>query len=374
MNNKYPCILVGGYSGAIISLSLEDGENAKSIQESKYLKLPHVNRLALAPLGNLLVASDQKFTQFQFCLTNYGQSEYNHIHHKNITDIVCRFPHLNGSQEKNPEYIIYCCSEDCKWSSWKSNIECEKKVITSSPLNTIAISHSDEEKKAKVYVGNDRGDVEVYFSDKNLYEICCKSINLSNLPIRSIALAKDDQRLVVACHDGNVYIVLVGPQSNLASATNSGAQVSMASGSTSSDIFRPKLIKDTEIKRAHDDVILRVVISPDQNTFITTSADSSAKIWNFSKEAGYSDKPKFILKERSQCGWVWDASFTNDSKYVVTGGDDCIVRKWSTETGQLIFKTYLDERSRSIIKQITALTIYYGDMPDDKNKNKNGNE
>jgi WD40 repeat protein len=70
-------------------------------------------------------------------------------------------------------------------------------------------------------------------------------------PVRSLAIARDGCRIVAGCHDGHALIVRVTPDA----------------------------IVDEANVAAHDEPILRVAIAPDEQTFVTTSADSSAKLW-----------------------------------------------------------------------------------------------
>ena len=166
-------------------------------------------------------------------------------------------------------------------------------------------------------MANEKGQVEMWDigSTKQV-----ASYKVSQLPVRSIAISKDGKKIVAGCHDGNVAVL--GVEDN---------------GFTEIQKFQ-----------AHDDALLRVEISPDNSCFATTSADSTAKLWDFESCA-----LKHKLADPEQKKWVWDAAFTPDSKFVCTGGTDKFYRTWSCESGEM-----LNSSNGGHTKGITALAIY----------------
>ena len=84
--------------------------------------------------------------------------------------------------------------------------------------------------------------------------------------------------------------------------------------------------------QAHNDYLLKCVVSPDVNVVATTSADKTIKLWSASpKDAG---KLEATLAQHQR--WVWDAVFSADSLYLVSASSDYSARLWDLRTGEVI--------------------------------------
>ena len=130
---------------------------------------------------------------------------------------------------------------------------------------------------------------------------------------------------------------------------------------------------------AHKKYALKCKFSPDCTLLVTTSADTTAKIWltanllplsvenqdEASPQNGQYPpstplwptledlKPHFELTTTNQ-RWVWDVAFTIDSQYVITGSSDNMARLWQTNTGDMI-REYKGHK-----KAITAIAFSDG--------------
>lgn len=225
-------------------------------------------------------------------------------HMTNVTDIV-----FAGQQ-------LYSCSEDRTWQSWdrrQGQGRAVKKGTGSSALNSLALHPSQQ----TLFTANEKGQVEMWDIAEAKVIVQHK---VSQLPVRSIAITGDGSKIIAGCHDGNVCVL----------STEGGGL--------------------TEIRqfRAHEDALLKLAVSPDGSSFVTTSADSTAKLWDLN-----SCTLKHQLSERDQKKWVWDAAFTSDGKFVCTGGTDKMCRTWNAETGELMYSSDCGHT-----KGITALAIY----------------
>ena len=87
-----------------------------------------------------------------------------------------------------------------------------------------------------------------------------------------------------------------------------------------------ELTKDFQ---AHDDYLLKCVVSPDVNTVATTSADKSVRLWN---TVTWELERTLAQHQR----WVWDAVFSADSLYLVTASSDQTSKLWDLRTGDVI--------------------------------------
>ena len=260
-----------------------------------------VNRIVISDDNKIALALNPYIFIYDIGKSTKASQYSGHI--SNVTDLVFSTD------------TFYTSSEDRTiqfWDRRQGSIRSQKTISTTSPLNGICLHPSNN----CLITCNEKGSLEQW--DVRTQSLT-HSLRISSLPIRSISQSRDGLKIVCGCQDGNVVIV-----------SNDGT-------------------KFTEVHKfkAHDDVILRCALSPNEQTFVTTSADSTAKLWNFSD---YSHK--FTLTDATQKKWVWDAAFTSDSRHVVTGGTDKTYRTWDVESGA---KVYSNESAHT--KGITAVAI-----------------
>lgn len=86
------------------------------------------------------------------------------------------------------------------------------------------------------------------------------------------------------------------------------------------------LVKDIQ---AHDDYLLKCLISPDLKSIATTSADKTIKIWNTSTW----ELDRTMIKHQR---WVWDCVYSADSLYLLTASSDQSAKLWDLRTGDVI--------------------------------------
>lgn len=329
MNESKTFILAAGYDSKIVPCPIFQDQNVSEIRNFIF-SCYQTNRIISSPNNTFIVAGNPSFY-----VCNIDGSKNSYIGHQaNVTDVVC--------VEKN----IYTCSEDCTIKIWelpekddsqtksiKPRNQYVKSIKTTSPLNSIQVTSDNR----YILVANERGEVELYDSKSKLDKVVDK-IKLSEFPVRSIALSMDNKRLIAACHDGFVFVLSLD-FSKIMEVIGNKRRNADATFSVFNEIIHFK---------AHENIILRCIISPDQQTFVTTSAESNSKLWNFNNY-----ELMFKLADPNQQKWVWDAAYTNDSKYVVTGGSDNICRTWDINTNEKVSSSELK------IKGITSLMIYY---------------
>ena len=87
----------------------------------------------------------------------------------------------------------------------------------------------------------------------------------------------------------------------------------------------------------HSGHVTYVGSSPDGRYFVSTSADHTAQLYN--KHPDLSLGCTSLEKGRSLEGhskWVWDATFSADSMYVLTASTDTTVRLWEVQSGEQV--------------------------------------
>jgi len=84
---------------------------------------------------------------------------------------------------------------------------------------------------------------------------------------------------------------------------------------------------------AHNDYILKCLISPDVSLMATCSADKTVKIWNLIPNKGYVLNKTLYGHSR----WVWDCAFSwGKVEYIVTGSTDSFAKIWQIDTGETL--------------------------------------
>lgn len=92
------------------------------------------------------------------------------------------------------------------------------------------------------------------------------------------------------------------------------------------------LSNDSEqIVHSHQGPVTYLGNSPDGQFLISTSGDKTAQLYSVNEDA---IERKSCLVGHSK--WVWDATFSADSMYVLTASTDCSARLWEVETGDQI--------------------------------------
>lgn len=85
---------------------------------------------------------------------------------------------------------------------------------------------------------------------------------------------------------------------------------------------------DREVQ-AHDDYLLKCLISNDLKYVATTSSDSTVKIWNTTTW----ETEKILTKHQR---WVWDCVFSADSMYLLTASSDQSAKLWDLRSGEVV--------------------------------------
>ncbi|EAY22637.1 WD repeat protein, putative [Trichomonas vaginalis G3] len=221
-------------------------------------------------------------------------------HQSNVTDLC-----FAGNS-------LYACSEDKTWQKWEfGKPKSLKAVHTGCCLNAIALIQD----KTILITGNDHGQIEAW--NPNTYEKIT-TVKLGSSPIRSIAECGKNGPIVAGLQDGQVVLFTYA----------------------NNEITIQKTIV------AHKNILTRVAASADGKYFATASADSTGIVWVTETCEIY-----MRLEDKAQSQWIWDVCFSNDGKYVVTGGTDKVCRLWSLAEKKL--SNYYEWN----LKGVTCLTL-----------------
>lgn len=66
---------------------------------------------------------------------------------------------------------------------------------------------------------------------------------------------------------------------------------------------------------------------------VTLGSDSQVKIWSIHSD---SQSVKLASTLSGHSNWIWDAAFSADSSFILTGASDNTARLWDVTTGEMI--------------------------------------
>lgn len=132
----------------------------------------------------------------------------------------------------------------------------------------------------------------------------------------------------------------------------------------------------------HRDKITKVEFSPDGSRVLTASHDSTVRVWNVK-----TGKLLILLKHPGKLlhpalplviGWVFDATFSQDGRYIATASIDQNARIWDATTGKLrarlighdgsVFKIRFSPDSRSLVSAGSDHTARIWDVEDGRSR------
>lgn len=286
MSHSMPVVLVtGGYDHKIRFWEATSGVCAKTLTFGE----SQVNCLQISADKSLLVAGGNPLINIFDINGGAGVDEKPVLtydgHTSNVTAV--------GFQRERK--WVYSGSEDGTIRIWDSRVNvCTRTFDNGAPVNTVAMTPNETE----FISGDQNGHVKVW----DLKAGACREEYqpIPEVPIRSISVAFDASLVAVGSQKGKLLIY----------ARNSEERL--------------ELINEIQ---AHDDYLLKCVVSPDLNSIATTSADKTIKLWS---TVTWELERTLAHHQR----WVWDATFSADSLYLVSASSDQSAKLWDLRLGE----------------------------------------
>eukprot|EP01084_Bolivina_argentea_P125775 222792_1 len=210
-------------------------------------------------------------------------------HTTNVTDV--------GFQKEGK--WMFTGSEDGSIKIWDLRAPgCQRNYICKSPVHALAL-HPNQ---AELISGDQSGRMMIW--DLTASKSTNMPLGSNSHPIQSISVATDASIIVGATNRGTVYVFEL---------EQDGRRFTLS----------------TQF-RAHEEYLLKCVLSPNVRRLVTTGSDKTACVW--SVEDGYPLERRLDQHQR----WVWDAAFSADSRYLVTASSDHSAYLWELRSGSMI--------------------------------------
>lgn len=257
---------------------------------SKSLKFPEsqINCLAISPDKRFIVAGGNPVIHvFDIASSSDAPLLTYDGHTSNVTAI--------GFQRDGK--WLYSCSEDHTIKIWDLRTPtCRRNYNCHSPVNSVSVNASQLE----LVSGDQSGSIRVWDLQSN--QCTTELIPQPDVAIRSVSISPDNTTLCAGNHQGKVFV------------------------------WRPESSKEyTPLVeyQAHDNYLLKCLVSPDGRTLATTSSDKTVRLW---------DLTTFAL-QRTLVGhtrWVWDCTYSADSSYIITASSDDSAKLWNAKQGGML--------------------------------------
>ncbi|EFJ46224.1 hypothetical protein VOLCADRAFT_81959 [Volvox carteri f. nagariensis] len=199
---------------------------------------------------------------------------------------------------------MYSGGEDGTVRVWDTRSQvCQRTYESRAAVNSVVLHPNQGE----LISGDQTGHIRVW--DLTASACSCELVPEIGTAVRSLTVALDGTMIVAANNNGTCYVWR------------------MMRGASLTTHFEPlhKL-------KAHSNIILKCLISPDCQQLATTSADKTVKLWNLD---GFTLDRTLVGHTR----WVWDCVFSVDAAYLVTAASDMTARLWDLSSGEAI-RTY----------------------------------
>lgn len=283
-------LATAGYDHTIRFWQAHNGICKRTVQHGD----SQVNALEITPDKQLIAAAGYQHIRM-YDLTTINPNpviNYEGVG-KNVTAV--------GFQEDGK--WMFTGGEDCSariWDIRSRNLQCQRIFQATTPVNCVSLHPNQSE----LYIGDQSGIIHIWDLKTNKNE---QLIPEADTSIQHITINADGTYMAAVNNKGNCYIWSM--------TTSNGDEPTQ---------LRPKMKLP-----AHKRYSLKCKFSPDSTLLVTTSADTTAKIW---KTADFSLVTE--LHDANQ-RWVWDVAFSADSRYIVTASSDNLSRLWCVETGEI---------------------------------------
>ncbi|XP_063239155.1 target of rapamycin complex subunit lst8 isoform X1 [Bacillus rossius redtenbacheri] len=267
-------LATGGYDHTIKLWQAHTGVCQRTMQHTDC----QVNALEITPDKQLIAAASyQRIRMYDLGSSNPSPV----INYEGVTRNVTGV----GFQEEGK--WMYTGGEDCSariWDLRSRNLQCQRIFQVSAPVNCVCL-HPNQ---AELVVGDQSGVIHLWDLKTDRNE---QLIPEAEASVQDIAIDPEGAYMAAVNNRGHCYVW----------------------GLTGGVGAEPTKLNPKHRLDAHRRYGLKCQFSPDSTLLVTTSADTTLKIWRASDFT--------LLRELSHESqrWVWDAAFSADSQYILSG-------------------------------------------------------
>ncbi|KAI7860611.1 WD40-repeat-containing domain protein [Circinella umbellata] len=315
-NDSHSVILVtAGYDNTIRFWEALSGICSRTIKHPD----SQVNRLCISPDKTILAAAGNHSVRL-YDINNPNENPFV-VFGDHTGNITATGFHGEGRW-------MFTASEDGHLKIWDTRSGRNPPVLTrnfgnGAPIND-AVMHANQ---GELVTCDQNGSVKIW--DLAAHSCTHELVPEEGVAMRSVSVASDGSMMVAGNNKGRVYVWRMS--------------------NTSSD--NPEIVPITKFT-AHNDYILRCLLSPDTKLLATCSADKTVKIWSTEEDF------KLVLTLTGHQRWVWDCAFSADSAYLVTASSDHVSRLWELGQGETI-RQYNGHHKAAVCVALNDLSIGY---------------
>ncbi|KAJ1659954.1 TOR complex subunit lst8 [Dispira simplex] len=284
-------LVTGGYDHCIKFWDAQHGTCTRTLPFAD----SHINRLSISPDKRFVAAAgNQSVKIFEVAGLNQNPCLILETHKPGVNVMTVEF-------QREMKWIVVACEDGIiRIYDFPKTNHVRRNLENKCSINDLKI-HPEQD---MLITADQKGYLKLWNLRDNSIE--CAITPEEDVPLRSVAVARDCSLLVVTNNKGRCFLYRWPDPSN-----------------------RSKLELVIQFD-AHNKYALRCCLSRNLQYLATSSADLSAKLWKLN---GTSVELMHVLLDHE--GWVWDMAFSDDSEYLVTASSDQKLRVWKVSSGEL---------------------------------------
>ncbi|KAJ1978720.1 TOR complex subunit lst8 [Dimargaris xerosporica] len=284
-------LVTGGFDHCIKFWDAQHGTCIRTIPFAD----SHINKLCISPDKRFVVAAGSQAVKiFEVAGLSQNPCLLLENHKPGVNVMTVEF-------QRDMKWIVTACEDGAvRIFDFPKTNHVRRSLDNKCSVNDLKI-HPEQD---MLITADQKGSLKLWNLRDNSVE--CELIPEEEVPLRSVAVARDCSMLVVTNNKGRCFVYRwPDPRT------------------------RGHLELVTQFD-AHNKYAIKCCLSRNFQYLATTSADTTAKVWRIN---GSRFELAHVLMDHK--GWVWDCAFSDDSEYLVTVCSDFKLRVWKVSSGEL---------------------------------------
>ncbi|KAJ1926522.1 TOR complex subunit lst8 [Tieghemiomyces parasiticus] len=284
-------LVTGGFDSTIKFWDAQHGTCMRTLPFTD----SHINRLCISPDKRFVVAAgNQSAKVFEVSGLNQNPCLLLETHKPGVNVMAIEF-------HREMKWIVTACEDGViRIYDFPKTNHVRRNMDNKCAVNDLKI-HPEQD---MLITADQKGLLRLWNLRDNSIE--CEFTPEAEVPLRSVAVARDGTLLVATNNKGRCFVYR-WPDPHIRSHLELVARFD-----------------------AHGKYAIRCCLSRNLQYLATCSADKSAKLWRIQ-----GDQFELMHTLADHGGWVWDLTFSDDSEYLVTACSDQKLRVWKVSSGEL---------------------------------------